>query len=115
MKPRGNATTQLGATLRELRERAGLTTAEVAKRSGHSLATCYRVEAGTSRAPDLVDAFARACCATEDELERIVVLLIRDRGVIELPPGVTDEQIRRAVHALFDRYNDGALGDDHDR
>jgi transcriptional regulator with XRE-family HTH domain len=100
-RPRGTATTPLAAYLRELRERAGLTTVEVARLSGRSRTTCYRVEQGTSADPWLVIDFARACGATNDEIKTSLVLLSRQRGSIPLPEKCTDSSIFGALDYLW--------------
>ena len=92
--------TRIGALLASLRTRSKLSTRDIAKRGELSLDICYRVERGTVKDPQAAIAFAQACGATPPELQRLRVLLARDRGVIDVPSGATDEQIIQALRAL---------------
>lgn len=99
-KSRGPTTSRAGAFLRELRERSGLTTDEIRRRAEISQKSAYNVETGMSKDPATCEAFARACGADDEDIATLHVLLARDRGVINVPPDISDVALRSALHIL---------------
>jgi transcriptional regulator with XRE-family HTH domain len=74
---------RLGSALRVLRERAGLSTRDVAARIGRDQSKVSRVERGLSPAPlPLVEAWARTCGASDEE-----VVDLREQALLALAEG----------------------------
>jgi transcriptional regulator with XRE-family HTH domain len=74
---------RLGSALRVLRERAGLSTRDVAARIGRDQSKISRVERGLSPAPPpLVEAWAQACGASDEQIADL-----REQALLALAEG----------------------------
>jgi hypothetical protein len=84
-----------------LRGRAGLSVRDVAAATGYSRQAIHVAEVRTRDASmDVIMAFARACGASRAELDRLPALVAMDKGRLEVPRGVTEEQVVRAREVL---------------
>lgn len=90
------------ALLRELRARAGLSVRDVAALVGVSRQAIHVAEVRTRDASnDVIMAFAKACGASRDELDRLPALIAMDKGRLEVPRGASEEMVCRA-RAMLD-------------
>ena len=91
----------LAPFLAQLRERSGLSFAELSARTGIALSTLHRrTLMPEGMGPDKVEAFAAALRADAAELDRVRVLDALDRGALPIPAGCTEERVARAMAAL---------------
>ena len=93
-----------GQLLVELRARSGLSVRDVAAKIGKSRQAVHVAEKRPHHASmDVVMAFAHACCATPEELDRLPALTAMDKGALEVPAGTNEETIRKARCVLEGR------------
>ena len=94
-------TAHTATLLRALRKRAGLSVRDVAMSTGYSHQAIHVAETRTQDASmDVIMAFARACNATRDELDRLPALVALDKGKLSVPEGATEAMVSKALRVM---------------
>ena len=87
--------------LKSVRARSGLSIRDVAAKIGKSRQAVHVAEVRTYHASnDVIMAFASACGATRDELDRLPGLIALDKGRLEVPSHATEARVQRAQRVL---------------
>lgn len=94
-------TNHAGEFLKSLRTRAGLSIRGVAAATMYSRQAIHVAEVRARHASmDVMLAFARACGASRDELDRVATLVAMDKGAIDVALGVTESRVLAARRVL---------------